>query len=158
MLAGAPPRIAEMTAGLTPDQLQTAPDPESWSANQVLAHLRACADMWGGAMTTIITEEEPTLRAINPRAWIKKTNYPDLDFETSLRSYAEQRGELVILLEVLPPAGWSRSATVTGAGKVLQRTALLYGQWIAGHERPHLKQIARIAEAMSGEPSTPQLF
>lgn len=156
MLAGAPPRIAELTAGLTPAQLQSQPDPESWSANELLAHLRACADMWGGSMTTIITEDEPTLRAINPRTWIKRTNYPDLDFQTSLRSFADQRGELITLLESLSPEGWLRSAPVTVAGKALQRTVLFYGQWMAGHERPHLKQIAGIAEVMSGGPRPPQ--
>src|SRR4051812_23142622 len=109
MLAGAPPRIAELTAGLTATQLQARPDSETWSVNEVLAHLRSCADMWGGSMTIILTEDEPTLRAINPRTWIKQTNYLDLDFQTSLQTFTEQRAELIALLESLPADGWSRS-------------------------------------------------
>jgi DinB superfamily len=46
MLAATPPRITALTAGLGPAQLHTAPAPDEWSANEVLAHLRACADMW----------------------------------------------------------------------------------------------------------------
>jgi len=44
----------------------------------------------------------------------------------------------------LPPEGWSRAATVTGAGKVLERTVLFYAQWLARHERQHVKQVERI--------------
>ena len=51
------------------------------------------------------------------------------------------------VLEPLPQHGWSRTATVTGAGTVLQRTVLFYARWLAGHERPHVKQIGRIVKA-----------
>jgi hypothetical protein len=44
----------------------------------------------------------------------------------------------------LPIDAWSRSATVTGAGKVLERTVLFYARRLAGHERPHVKQVERI--------------
>jgi len=48
----------------------------------------------------------------------------------------------------LPPEGWSRAATVTGAGKVLERTVLFYAQWLARHERQHVKQVERIVNTM----------
>ena len=51
-------------------------------------------------------------------------------------------------LEPLPREGWSRAATVTGAGKVLERTVLFYAQWLARHERTHVKQVARIVNTM----------
>ena len=66
MLAETPPRIAALTAGLAPVQLRTKPSDE-WSANDVLAHLRACADMWGNCIVAILTQDTPTLRAVNPR-------------------------------------------------------------------------------------------
>lgn len=148
MLAVAPPRLGEVTAGLTPMQLRAAPAPDEWSANDVLAHMRACADMWGGCIVAMLAEDHPTLRAVNPRSWIKKTDYLALDFQPSLRAYATQRAELLALLEPLPSEGWSRAATVTGAGAVLERSVHFYAQWLARHERPHLKQIERIANAV----------
>ena len=75
LLAETPPRIAALTARLSPAQLHTAPNHDAWSANDVLAHLRACADVWGGCMLTLIAEDIPTLRAVNPLTWIKKTDY-----------------------------------------------------------------------------------
>jgi len=144
LLVGTPPRLEAITAGLTAAQLHTAPNEDEWSANDVLAHLRACADVWGGCIAAMIAEDMPTLRAVNPRTWIKQTDYRDQEFLPSLRAFAVQRAELLSVLEPLPPEGWSRAATVTGAGKALERTVLFYARWLAGHERPHVKQIARI--------------
>ncbi len=146
LLATTPQRIAALTSGLAPAKLHTAPNQDEWSANDVLAHLRACADVWGNCMVTIIAQDMPTLRAVNPLNWIKKTDYLELDFQPSLRSFAIQRAELLAVLEPLPPAGWSRKATVTGAGKVLERTVLFYGRWLARHERQHVKQVERIVQ------------
>ena len=148
LLAETPPRLAALTAGLSPAQLHTAPNHDAWSANDVLAHLRACADVWGGCMLTLIAEDTPTLRAVNPLTWIKKTDYLDLEFRPSLRSFTKQRADLLAVLEPLPREAWSRAATVTGAGKVLERTVLFYAQWMAGHERSHVKQVGRIVNEM----------
>jgi len=47
-------------------------------------------------------------------------------------------------LKPLPVEAWSRTATVTGAGKPRERTVYTYAQWLANHERTHIKQIERI--------------
>ena len=144
LLARTPPHLASLSAGLTPAELRSAPLPGEWSANEVLAHLRACSDMWGKCILAMLAEDMPTLRAINPRTWIKRTDYPALEFRPSLGAFVTQRADLLAVLEPLPPAGWSRAAIVTGAGKVLERTVLSYAQWLARHERPHIKQIERL--------------
>lgn len=148
LLAEAPSRIAALTAGLKPAQLNNAPKPGEWSVNEVLAHLRSCADVRGDIIPTILAEDHPTLRAIDPRTWIKQTNYLDMDFRPSFEAFARQRAELLAILEPLPLAAWSRAATVTGAGKILERTVLFYAQWLAGHERQHVKQVKRIVNAV----------
>ena len=86
LLAATPPRIAALTDGLLPAQLQATPSRDEWSANDVLAHLRACADMWGNCIEVIIAQDTPTIRAVNPRTWIEKTDYLEQKFQPSLRS------------------------------------------------------------------------
>ena len=157
LLAETPPRLEALTAGLAPAQLRAAPNDGEWSANDVLAHLRACADVWGSCIAAIIAEERPTLRAINPRTWITQTDYRELEFQPSLHAFAAQRAELLAVLEPLPPEAWSRAATVTGAGKALERTVLSYARWLAEHERPHVKQIARLVTTMRTEQRSPQV-
>jgi hypothetical protein len=149
LLRATPERLAGLAAGLTPAQLRAAPRDGEWSANDVLAHLRACADARGECIPVILAEDHPTLRAVDPRTWIEKTDYRDLEFGPSLRAFATQRAELLALLEPLPPAGWSRAATVTGAGKPLERTVMLYAEWMARHEQPHLVQVQRIVRAIA---------
>lgn len=139
-----PKTIAKLTADLSRSGLHDAPKRGEWSINDVLAHLRSCSDMWGKYMATIVAEDRPTIRAMNPRTWIKQTNYLDLEFARSFRAFTKQRAGLVAFLGPLPKAAWSRSATVTGAGKPRQRTLLDYAQWLANHERSHVKYIARI--------------
>jgi hypothetical protein len=148
MLAAAPSRIAAVTIDLTSEQLWTPPSPGEWSANDVLAHLRSCADVWGNCIAVILAKDTPTIRAINPRTWIKSTNYLELEFQPSLQAFTAQRAALLAVLESLAAEAWSRKAIVKGAGKPLERTVYAYGESLAIHERPHLKQIDRIANTM----------
>lgn len=149
ILGSTVPQIARVTAGVQPALLCLAPAPGEWSANEVLAHLRSCADVWGGAISRLLAEDNPTLRAINPRSFIESTDYRELAFARSLRAYAAQRAQLLAGLRSLPPTGWARRALVTGGGRPLERTALSFAQRLARHERPHTKQIGRIVRAVS---------
>lgn len=155
LLAETPSRIAAATSGLSEAQLHRSPERGEWSANEVLAHLRACADARGEPIRIMLAEDHPTFRAINPRTWIKETNYLDLEFRPSFRAFSRQRAGLLTLLRQLPRRGWSRAATVTGAGAPLERTVLFYAQWVATHERPHVKQVERIVNMVRGEKRPP---
>jgi DinB family protein len=148
LLAETPRRLDALTEGLNPALLRTSPGQDVWSANDILAHLRACADVWGGCIATIMAEDRPTLRGMDPRHWMKQTDYLKLEFRPSLRAFATQRAELLAVLEPLPPEGWARTATVMAWGTPFERTVLSYGQRLAIHERPHVKQVARIVDAM----------
>jgi hypothetical protein len=148
LLAETPPRIAALTAGLSPAQLHSHPAPDEWSANDVLAHLRSCADVWGTCMAAILAQDTPTLRAVDPRTYIEQTNYLAQKFPPSFRAFAKQRTDLLAALEPLPRKSWQRKAIVTGAGAVLERTVLTYATRLARHERTHLKQFNRIANTM----------
>jgi hypothetical protein len=150
LLAETPLRLAALTEKQLPAQLRTAPSHDEWSANDVLAHLRSCADVWGKYMRRILTENGPTIRAVSPRAWIDRTDYLDLDFAPSLRAFTTQRAELLAVLEPLPSAAWHRAATVTGVGSPLQRTVLDYAERMTRHERTHVKQIEGILTLHTG--------
>lgn len=143
-LAEHPPRIATLTEGLTSAQLRTRSKPDEWSANDVLAHLRSCADVWGNYIKKILAEDRPAIRAVSPRTWIRRTDYPELEFEPSFHVFATQRADLLAVLERLPPEAWSRAAIVTGVGKPLERTVQDYATRLVVHERSHISQIEHI--------------
>src|SRR5688500_13751570 len=110
LLGEAPPRIAEAVAGVSARRLRVGPAPDEWSAVEVLAHLRACADVWGGCIETILAEDAPTSRAVSPRTWIRSTDYSALASEDSLRAFEAQRTSLLADLRSLTPKQWSRTA------------------------------------------------
>ncbi len=151
ILKETPPRLAKLTAGLTSAQLHNPPSVGEWSANEVLAHLRACSDVWGDHyMMTILAQDNPTIKAMNPRAWIKTTDYLELEFQTSLRAFTKQRKKLLSVLEPLRAKDWTRTNTLIGAGKRLQQMLISHADGLARHERSHLKQIERTLNTLRG--------
>lgn len=66
LLKEAPPRIAAHTESLASTQLHTPLEPAEWSINEVLAHLRSCADVWGNCIMSILAADWPTIQAVNP--------------------------------------------------------------------------------------------
>ena len=148
MLAATPQRLAALTAEVPADCLETRPAPDEWSANDVLVHLRGCADVWGDYIAAMLAEDRPTLRGKDPRHWPKLAAYRELAFEPSLQDFARQRTALLAVLGALAPDGWSRTATVTAWGTPYERSVLEYARRLARHEQPHIKQIERIVSAL----------
>lgn len=145
LLEETPQRIAMATAGLSATQARTPPKTGEWSLNDILAHLRACADVGGEAIARILAEDTPTFRAVNPRVHVKETDYLLIDFKTSVRAFAGQRARSLAVLQRLTPTEWSRSARVIGRSTKREESVLSYAHWLARHERAHYPEIERLA-------------
>jgi hypothetical protein len=149
ILKETPSRLGALAAELSPAQLRTAPEPGEWSATEVLAHLRACSDVWGdNYIMTILTQDKPTIKAMNPNRWIRNTDYLEQEFQALLGPFTKQRKKLLEVLKQLQPQNWWRTATLTGAGKPLQQTLISHADGLARHERAHLNQIERTINAL----------
>ena len=68
LLTHAPFRLETATRGLQTTQLYLRSDAEPWSVSDILAHLRACSDVWGKSIIAMITRDNPTLRYVSPRS------------------------------------------------------------------------------------------
>lgn len=141
LLAQTPRRIASASKGLENARLRFKLDEDAWSANDILAHLRSCADVWGKSIRAMIAQDHPTLRYISPRTWIRKTDHPELNFRLSLEAFVKQRNELLKSLKALKIEDWSRGATFTATTKGREQTVLSYAQRMAQHENEHCEQI-----------------
>ena len=143
-LSAMPDRLAARSLGLDDARLNRSSAEGEWSANQILAHLRACADVWGKSILAMIAQEHPTLRYVSPRTRMKKSGYAEQGFHPSLRAFTEQRNELVRTLNALDMAGWCRRATFTGTTRGREQTVLSYAQRIAQHEDEHCTQLGTL--------------
>jgi hypothetical protein len=143
-LAATPQRLSDLSKGADHTQLHCRSAEEPWSANDILAHLRTCADVWGQSIQAMITQDHPTLRYVSPGGWIKKTNYPELVFQAPLAAFTRQRGELLDVLRALPNQDLARGASFTGTTSGREETVLRYARRIAQHEDAHCLQIAAL--------------
>ena len=141
LLAATPHRLVVASRDRPQALLHAKPEADGWSANDILAHLRACADVWGKSMAAMLTQDQPTLRYLSPRTWLRKTTYPALAFHPSLQAFTEQRHTLLRTLQTLTPADWARGATFTGTTRGRTQTVLRYAQRMAIHEGVHCEQL-----------------
>jgi hypothetical protein len=147
LLAQTPARIEGASQGLEGARFLFKADDEDWSANDNLAHVRACADVWGGSILKMLTQEHPTLHYVSPRTYIRKTDYPSQEFRASLAAFTQQRGELLRLLTALPIESWSRGATFTGTVSGREATVFSYARRMVEHEIVHCEQIEAVLKS-----------
>lgn len=146
-LSSTPRRMRALSKGFTARELAQRPVKDAWSVNEILAHLRCCADVWGRGIERMLDEDHPTWRHVSPRSYVGRTNYLELGFEESLVAFSSQRAALVKCLKDLPANGWRRCATVTGT---TQREQTVHGlvERMALHEERHVDQVRRTIAAL----------
>ena len=139
-LAAVPKLIAAIVAGHDETRLTWRADEKTWSASDVLAHFRSCAEVQGKWIAAMLDHDNPTLRAVSPRSAFRK--YVDRDFAVSLTEFAEERAALVKRLRSLDEAGWKRTLTFTGASpRSSHPTVTACARGLVQHELNHLDQI-----------------
>ena len=142
LLTHAPLRLEKARRGLQTARLYLRTDVEPWSVSDILAHLRACPDVWGTSIIAMMTRDNPTLPYVSPRSWMNKPKYREQAFDVALVSFTQERQKLVKALTELDEAGWVRRATFTGVSdRQRDQTVLSYSDRIVNHEQPHLDQI-----------------
>lgn len=153
LLTDAPGRIRRMTRGVQPAQLTLRSDAEPWSIHDILAHLRACSDVWGMSILAMIAQDHPIQRYVSPRAAMRKAAYADPEFGVALARFAGERRELVAALSELDTAGWTRRGTFTGTSpRERDQTVLSYSERLVNHEQAHLDQIETLATGLIPDP------
>jgi DinB family protein len=133
ILSETPQQIAQAAKGLE----EVKSDRKSWSANDILAHLRACADLWTHSIYAMLAENDPVFSDINERKWAKVTRYDELLFAESFQAFSLQRMNLSRVLKALPFESWERSAIIFER----KHTVFTQTRRMAKHEQEHVQQI-----------------
>jgi len=141
-LADAPKRIEKAALRVDKKRLHARSAKEPWSPNDILAHIRSCADVWGGSMEKMLQEDHPKLGYIHPRQWVKRTNYLELDFETSFKAYKNQRKKLLDVLKKLLLKDWARGAII----QEREHTIFTQARRMAMHDSVHCEQIESLLQ------------
>jgi hypothetical protein len=73
-------RLVTLSEGLTPEHLLTEPEPGEWCARDVLAHILACQDTWGGCEVRLLQEDQPEIRGTNPMTRLAASDHGERSF------------------------------------------------------------------------------
>lgn len=142
-LARVPKLIAGILEGHDEARLTWRPDDKTWSASDLLAHLRSSAEIRGKWITAMLDRDNPTFRAVSPRSAFRK--YVDRDVHVSLKEFAQERAALVARLRSLDDAGWRRTLTFTGAAPRSSNPSVTACAWgLVQHEVDHLDQFRTV--------------
>ena len=140
LLEETPRSVAELTTGVDDRALEVKPAEKSWSVRDILAHLRACADVWSFSMYAMLAEDEPVLPDIDERKWAKAAGYGGVPFRESLQVFSLERKDLLRVLRGLPLESWEKPAVI------FERKHTIFTQMrrMAKHEHEHCEQIERL--------------
>jgi hypothetical protein len=137
-IAAVPARMGRAVRGRTDAELRTPAGPEAWTANEILAHVRASDDIMSYRFYAMLARDNPPLPAFDDREWAAVAGYAALDFHEALAGFAVRRAELVRLLRRVPPEGWQRPGTHEVAGAITPASVLAA---LADHEEEHCAQL-----------------
>jgi hypothetical protein len=135
-----PQRIALAVKEVDEVKLQFKADTKAWSANDILAHLRSCADLWTHSIYAMLAEDQPAFSDVDERRWARTTRYAELSFDKSFQAFSMQREHLVLVLKDLPFESWERSAII------FERRHTVFTQMrrMAKHETEHSEQLETV--------------
>jgi hypothetical protein len=139
-LAETPGFIAEVCAGLGEAELRLAPVPGEWSLVELLAHLHACAEVWGDDIRMMLTCDAPRLHKPHPRQVMKQDRFLTPSFADSFIDFSSLRVRLLGELKSLDFDQWERGATIN------QRwhTVFTHARRMALHESVHREQFRQV--------------
>ena len=158
-----PGEVARTIAGARADALASRPDPRSWSATEIVCHLRDVEELFQIRFHTILAIEEPTILALgatpgdllawriggpighplDPDRWAVERQYIRNDAHEALAALQRRRSEVVTLLSALSPAEWQRGGIHPSRGR---RTLVEWVSSLAAHDDNHLDQLRRAVE------------
>jgi uncharacterized damage-inducible protein DinB len=145
VLRATPSALQRAVDGLTPAQIAKPEKPGKWSIGQALRHLADSDLVWGWRLRLILAQDRPPLTGYDQDLWADRLHYDQADPDESLQMFGVLRRANLKLIERASPEDLKRVGVHVERGEEsLEHHRRLY----AGHDLMHLRQIARIREAV----------
>ncbi len=152
--------IAAAISGLKDELLSRRPAPTSWSAKEVVCHLRDIEELFLLRFRTMLAVHEPIFLVLgemppdraawgilegdamplDPDRWAEERQYLRNDTGRALASLQRRREETLVFLRRLRPEQWKRGSLHVTLGP------MNFADWvalIAAHDDKHLAQLGR---------------
>jgi DinB superfamily len=146
VLAETPSNLRLTVAGLTSEQDGTPERPGKWSVRQVVQHLADSEVVGGFRFRMVLAHGTPELPGYDQDLWAERLAYKHSDLATALDDFEFLRGLNLRILRRATPEDMERCVMrhAERGDEPLGHMVKLY----AGHDVVHLRQIARIRQAI----------
>jgi uncharacterized damage-inducible protein DinB len=137
--------IREATAGVSDAQLSRPESPGKWSLRHVVQHLADSELVWGYRLRLVLAQERPTLTGYDQDLWSERFHYERLPMDEALDRFAVLRRSNLRLLADASPDDFQRVGVHAERG---EESVAHMIRLCAGHDLLHLRQLARIRQAV----------
>jgi len=144
-LAG-PKKLRAAVAGMTAVQLNAHPIPGKWSIKEVVCHIADYEPVYADRMKRVIAEDQPTLLAGSPDAFVARLAYDQRDLDEEFALIEVVRSQMARILRSLSPEDFQRTGIHSVRGPVALEKLL---QQITDHIPHHIKLIEEKREALA---------
>ncbi len=136
--------IRQLVAGITREEAQRRPTPESWSILEVICHLHdEEVEDFRQRLDIILHRLDEPWPPIDPVGWVTARTYNANDLEESLQKLLSERKRSLEWLRSLSAPDWEiECATTFGRMKAGD----MLSSWVA-HDNLHIRQLVELRRA-----------
>lgn len=136
--------IRALLVGITQEEAQIKPNPESWSMLEVVCHLYDVErEDFREHLDFILHCQDEEYHAIDPQAWIKDRKYNEQDFQVMQEKFFSERQKSLKWLKEISESDWDITYT-SQYGSV--SAGEMFSCWVA-HDNLHLRQFVELRRA-----------
>ena len=132
--------------GVSDPALTKRPDDKSWSAKEVICHVRDIEESFMMRFQAIMEMDEPRFLPVEPDRWATERQYQRNDANEALGAFRARRVETLRFLHGLRPEYWERGGVHATRGRMSVKDFVGLMAW---HDDNHLDQLKR---ALQGKP------
>lgn len=137
-------RIYDLTRGLSDEQLKARPEPEEWSATEILGHMFDAEIVASFRWRLTLAQDNVAYPGYDQDKWTGLAHPP---FAQMLASYRAIRESNIFLMRWTAREMWGKSGLHAERGPESFELSVLL---IAGHDLAHLKQLEQTVATVTG--------
>jgi hypothetical protein len=136
--------INNLSSGLSQEEAQFKPSPESWSILEVICHLYDTErEDFREHLDFILNRQDEEYHGIDPQAWVKDRRYNEQDFQEMQDKFFSERRKSIQWLKGLADVDWDTTYT-SEYGSV--SAGEMFSCWVA-HDNLHIRQLVELRRA-----------
>ena len=109
-LAAAPELVTELVRETPESNLKRRPVPSRWSVHEHACHLAAVEPLFSDRLDLMLSQRHPTVISYDPSEADQAGALLELDLDSELRRFTDERARLVQRVSSLSAEDWGRSA------------------------------------------------